>query len=82
MDCPHYTRPEILEVSSDEEKSVPKVLLSGNHEHIRQWRQFKSLERTWARRPELLTDLALTAEQEEMLDTIKSGKKHKLADCQ
>ena len=82
LDCPHYTRPEILEVSSDEEKSVPKVLLSGNHEHIRQWRQFKSLERTWARRPELLTDLALTAEQEEMLNTIKSGKEHKLADCQ
>ena len=58
------------------------MLLSGNHEHIRQWRQFKSLERTWTRRPELLTNLALTAEQEEMLSTIKRGKKHKLADCQ
>ena len=66
LDCPHYTRPEVLDG-----KSVPKVLLSGNHEHIRQWRLFKSLERTWIRRPELLTDLALTAEQEKMLANIK-----------
>lgn len=66
LDCPHYTRPEVLDG-----KSVPAVLLSGNHEHIRQWRQWQSLERTWTRRPELLTDLALTAEQEEMLNKIK-----------
>jgi tRNA (guanine37-N1)-methyltransferase len=71
LDCPHYTRPEVFDDSSQEGKSVPKVLLSGNHEHIRQWRQFKSLERTWTRRPELLTDLALTAEQIEMLKLIK-----------
>jgi tRNA (guanine37-N1)-methyltransferase len=71
LDCPHYTRPEVLDDASVEGKSVPKVLLSGNHEHIRQWRQFKSLERTWTRRPELLTDLALTAEQRAMLEKIK-----------
>ena len=65
LDCPHYTRPEVLDG-----KSVPKVLLSGNHEHIRQWRQYQSLERTWRRRPELLTNLALTAEQEKMLSAI------------
>ncbi len=70
LDCPHYTRPEVLDTSAGE-MSVPKVLLSGDHERIRQWRQFKSLERTWTRRPELLTDLALTAEQEEMLNKIK-----------
>ncbi|SES94972.1 tRNA (guanosine(37)-N1)-methyltransferase TrmD [Thalassotalea agarivorans] len=66
LDCPHYTRPEVLDG-----ESVPKVLLSGNHEQIRQWRQYQSLLRTWTRRPELLTDLALTAEQEKMLDSIK-----------
>ncbi|REL25878.1 tRNA (guanosine(37)-N1)-methyltransferase TrmD [Thalassotalea euphylliae] len=71
LDCPHYTRPEVLDAGSEHEKAVPKVLLSGNHEHIRQWRQFQSLERTWHRRPELLTDLALTAEQAEMLKQIK-----------
>jgi tRNA (guanine37-N1)-methyltransferase len=71
LDCPHYTRPEVLDAGSENEKAVPPVLLSGNHEHIRQWRQYQSLERTWLRRPELLTDLALTAEQAEMLKEIK-----------
>ena len=71
LDCPHYTRPEVLENCSIEQNTVPKVLLSGNHEHIRQWRQFESLKRTWDRRPELLTNLALTAEQQKMLMVIK-----------
>ncbi len=74
LDCPHYTRPEVFDDGTEEGKSVPKVLLSGNHEHIRQWREFQSLERTWTRRPELLTDLALTAEQVKMLNTIKGSK--------
>ena len=72
LDCPHYTRPEVLDTSNGTEKSVPKVLLSGDHEQIRLWRQYQSLERTWTRRPELLTDLALTVEQEKMLAIIKS----------
>ena len=71
LDCPHYTRPDVLTTSNGEEMSVPKVLLSGNHEHIRLWRQNESLLRTWTRRPELLTNLALTAEQEKMLASIK-----------
>lgn len=71
LDCPHYTRPEVLTTSNGDEMSVPKVLLSGNHEHIRLWRQKQSLLRTWTRRPELLTNLALTAEQEKMLASIK-----------
>lgn len=73
LDCPHYTRPEVLDANSPQEKAVPKVLLSGNHEHIRQWRTYQSLERTWLRRPELLTNLALTAEQASMLETIKQN---------
>jgi len=62
LDCPHYTRPEVLAG-----KAVPSVLLSGNHEHIRRWRLQQALGRTWLRRPELLNDLALTDEQEELL---------------
>lgn len=75
LDCPHYTRPEVLATPQGEQMPVPKVLLSGNHEHIRQWRQQQSLLRTWTRRPELLTDLALTAEQEKMLALIKKQAK-------
>jgi tRNA (guanine37-N1)-methyltransferase len=75
LDCPHYTRPEVLTTPQGDEMSVPKVLLSGNHEHIRLWRQEQSLLRTWTRRPELLNHLALTAEQEKALTLIKKQVK-------
>ncbi len=48
LDAPYYTRPEIFE-----EKEVPKVLLSGNHAHIEQWRQKQRETITQERRPEL-----------------------------
>lgn len=62
LDCPHYTRPEVLEGVE-----VPPVLLSGNHAQIRRWRLKQSLGRTWLRRPELLESLALTEEQAKLL---------------
>ena len=52
---------------------VPKVLLSGNHERIRQWRLQQSLERTLTRRPELLKDLTLTDEQQALLAQIETA---------
>lgn len=62
LDCPHYTRPEVLEGME-----VPSILLSGNHAGIERWRRKQSLGRTWLRRPELLTSLALTDEQRMLL---------------
>ncbi|MDK2779039.1 MAG: tRNA (guanosine(37)-N1)-methyltransferase TrmD [Pseudomonadota bacterium] len=62
LDCPHYTRPEVYEG-----QTVPEVLLSGNHEKIRQWRLKQSLARTWQRRPDLLETLELTNEQQRLL---------------
>ncbi len=62
LDCPHYTRPEVLE-----DKEIPSVLKSGNHQAIRRWRLKQSLGRTWLRRPEMLENLALTDEQEKLL---------------
>jgi tRNA (guanine37-N1)-methyltransferase len=50
LDCPHYTRPEVYAG-----KTVPSVLLSGNHAAIKQWRSEQSLERTRQRRPDILT---------------------------
>ena len=61
LDCPHYTRPEVLNG-----EAVPSVLLSGNHEKIRQWRLTESLRRTLSRRPDLLNNLALTEEQQNL----------------
>ena len=62
LDCPHYTRPEIFEGMS-----VPDVLLSGNHEHIRRWRLKQALGRTWFKRPDLLQAITLTEEQQKLL---------------
>ena len=66
LDCPHYTRPEVFEG-----QSVPPVLLSGNHEYIRQWRLKQSLGRTWQRRPDLLDKLELNDEQRSLLAEFK-----------
>ena len=66
LDCPHYTRPEVYEG-----KNVPEVLLSGNHEKIRQWRLEESVKRTLQRRPDLLNNLALTEEQKAILAKLK-----------
>ncbi len=48
LDHPHYTRPEVFRG-----KSVPKVLLSGNHAEIDKWRFEQSLEATKKRRHDL-----------------------------
>jgi tRNA (guanine37-N1)-methyltransferase len=48
LDCPHYTRPEVFEG-----KSVPEVLLSGNHQKIAEWRRQAALEKTKKVRPDL-----------------------------
>jgi tRNA (guanine37-N1)-methyltransferase len=62
LDCPHYTRPEEIDG-----QRVPEVLLSGDHAAIRRWRMKEMLGRTWLRRPDLLKDLELSAEQERLL---------------
>lgn len=49
LDCPHYTRPEIVDGLR-----VPEVLLQGDHAAIAQWRLKQRLGRTWLRRRELL----------------------------
>ncbi|HDY7696749.1 TPA: tRNA (guanosine(37)-N1)-methyltransferase TrmD [Vibrio vulnificus] len=72
LDCPHYTRPEVLDG-----KEVPEVLMSGNHKEIRRWRLKQSLGRTWQRRPELLENLALTDEQEQLLAEFIQETHHK-----
>jgi tRNA (guanine37-N1)-methyltransferase len=49
LDCPQYTRP-----AEFRGWKVPDVLLSGNHEEIRRWRQRAALEKTARLRPDLL----------------------------
>ncbi len=73
LDCPHYTKPRSFVDQFGDEKEVPDVLLSGDHQAIEQWRQQQALGRTWLRRPELLKELELTDEQHRLLDEYKSS---------
>lgn len=57
LEFPQYTKPEVLEVKIDgkfKKLPVPKVLLSGHHLNIDNWRTGESLKRTKKRRPDLL----------------------------
>ena len=49
LSYPQYTRPRDFEG-----KSVPEVLLSGNHAEIKKWRMEQALKLTKSRRPDLL----------------------------
>ena len=53
LDCPHYSRPELLQ-AGDGLGPVPPVLLSGHHGDIARWRRERSLEMTARRRPDLI----------------------------
>lgn len=49
LEHPHYTRPVDFEG-----RTIPDVLMSGNHKKIDAWRTEKAMELTKARRPDLL----------------------------
>ena len=66
LEYPQYTRPRVFN-----DKEVPSVLLSGNHEKIRLWRRSESLKRTLERRPDLLQKADLTHEDREILARLK-----------
>ena len=50
LDSPHYTRPRTWR-----DRTVPEVLLSGDHQAVADWRFEQMKERTRTRRPDLLT---------------------------
>ncbi|WAI11591.1 MAG: tRNA (guanosine(37)-N1)-methyltransferase TrmD [Buchnera aphidicola (Macrosiphum albifrons)] len=72
LDYPSYTRPEIIK-----NMSVPKILLSGNHDQIRIWRLKQSLGKTWIKRPDLLKKKKLTEEETILLDEFKKKFREK-----
>ena len=67
FDYPHYTRPPIFRGLA-----VPKVLASGNHENIRQWRRKQALRKTFLLRPDLIYPDSLTEEDKSLLEEIKA----------
>ena len=70
LQFPQYTRP-----ASFRDMGVPDVLLSGNHNQIQKWREIKSLEKTYKRRPDLLDQLELTQEQKTIVQSFVSDNK-------
>jgi tRNA (guanine37-N1)-methyltransferase len=68
LEYPQYTRP-----AEYGNWKVPDVLISGHHREIDQWRRRESLRRTLARRPDLLLQADLSADDLAMIEAIKSA---------
>ncbi len=62
LDYPQYTRP-----AEYRGHRVPDVLLSGHHARVRRWRKRQALERTLARRPDLLVAAELDDEERDIM---------------
>lgn len=62
LDYPQYTKPRVFRG-----REVPEVLISGDHEKVRQWRRREALRRTLARRPDLIARAELSQEDRELL---------------
>ena len=60
----HYTRPAVFD-----DRVVPEVLISGDHEKIASWRLENSLRRTFINRPDLLRERSLSAPERRILET-------------
>ena len=65
LEYPHYTRP-----AEFRGWGVPEVLTSGDHAKVDRWRREQALLRTYLRRPDLLANADLTAEDELFLEKI------------
>ena len=73
LEHPHYTRP-----AEFRGWGVPDVLRSGDHARVNRWRREQSLRRTWERRPELLKEASLTAEERAYLAHLAQDEEQKM----
>jgi tRNA (guanine37-N1)-methyltransferase len=78
LDCPHFSRPELLSVDGLE-FSVPSVLLSGHHGNIKRWRREQMLEQTFLRRPDLLTEIYGSLSPTDKAHLAKMGYNNRLS---
>ena len=72
LDYPHYTRPEMFRGMR-----VPEVLLSGHHVEVERWRRRTAVERTTARRPDLLASAALEDAERAVVERLRGGKRRR-----
>lgn len=66
LEHPQYTRPRVFN-----EKSVPDVLLSGNHKHIKDWKNYQSIKNTFLKRPDIFNKIRLDKKDKDILLEIK-----------
>jgi tRNA (guanine37-N1)-methyltransferase len=75
LDFPQYTRPAVFR-----DQRVPDVLVSGHHGEIRVWRKREALRRTLERRPELLSEARLDAEEQALLEELLAERRKGVED--
>lgn len=68
LEYPQYTHP-----SEWLGREVPKVLLSGHHANVEEWRRQQSLKRTFERRPDLLEKAELTEKDKIYLSSLSDN---------
>lgn len=71
LEYPQYSRPEVWH-----DKTVPEVLLSGNHSRINSWRLEQSVKRTKERRPDLFEQYIRTENLMKKLSAQKRNNIH------
>jgi tRNA (guanine37-N1)-methyltransferase len=69
LEPPQYTRPEEFRGAR-----VPAVLLSGDHARIARWRRVQALWLTWRRRPDLLAQAGLDADDRRWIERFERGE--------
>jgi tRNA (guanine37-N1)-methyltransferase len=69
LEYPQYTRPALYR-----DMAVPEVLLSGHHANINAWRRKQSLIRTKNKRPDLLAQANISAEEIAFLENLEANQ--------
>ena len=69
LEHPQYTLPRTYE-----DKEIPQILLTGNHEAIKKWRLKESLKSTLIKRPDLLKEYKFNKEELDLLEEIKEKR--------
>lgn len=59
LEYPQYTRPRVFR-----DQAVPDILLSGDHAKIAEWRAKEALHKTFIRRPDMLAQYQLSAQEQ------------------
>lgn len=67
LEAPQYTRPQVWK-----DMKVPDVLLSGHHGKIAEWKRAMAVKQTLEKRPDLLNESELSAEQVKLLKGLNS----------